>query len=63
MTISVRRTTLRDEVIKADPDWVRTRRRITEYEFSNGRRFEANYDARGIYGDGLDSGDMDNPPS
>lgn len=36
-------------VLKADPDWQRAKTRETEYEFSNGRVFEANPDRRGPY--------------
>lgn len=38
-------------VQRADPDFERARRKVTEYEFSNGRKFEANPDNRGAYAD------------
>lgn len=61
MTASVKQTTLRAEVVKADPEWVRTRNNIVEYEFSNGRKFKGNVPNRGIYGENLtDPDDLDN---
>lgn len=36
-------------VQRADPDFERARRKVVEYEFSNGRKFEANPDNRGAY--------------
>lgn len=45
----IRKTTLRREVIKADPDYVRDKRETVEYEFSNGRKFERNQDESEIY--------------
>ena len=38
-------------VQRADPDFERARRKEREYEFSNGRVFEANPDNRGPYAD------------
>lgn len=38
-------------VQRADPDFERARRKVVEYEFSNGRKFEANPDNRGAYAD------------
>lgn len=61
MTVSVKQTTLRAEVVKADPDWVRTRNNVVEYEFSNGRKFRGNVPDRGLYGDTFLPGDYDNP--
>lgn len=62
MTVSVKQTNLRAEIVKIDPDWVRTRNNIVEYEFSNGRKFRGNVPDRGIYGEGLiDPDDLDNP--
>tara|TARA_R110000822_G_scaffold92983_1_gene214259 strand:+ start:415 stop:576 length:162 start_codon:yes stop_codon:yes gene_type:complete len=46
---NTRRTTLRREVIKADPEWLKDKRKDVEYEFSNGRKFEGNNDIRGAY--------------
>ena len=40
---------LRRIVIEADPDWTRDRRVVPEYEFSNGRKFKADYTKRGAY--------------
>lgn len=53
----MRRTTLRQLVVKLDPNWVRDSRRIREYVFGGGRGeqggkervFEANYRNRGAY--------------
>lgn len=61
MTVSVKQTTLRAEVVRADPDWVRTRNNIVEYKFSNSRKFKGNVPDRGIYGDDLTEEDLDNP--
>lgn len=58
---SVKQTTLRAEVVRADPDWVRTRNNVVEYEFSNGRKFKGYVPDRGIYAEGLSPGDIDNP--
>lgn len=51
MTTSVRSLNMpfRTLVIRSDPDWPRERRKGTEYEFSNGRKFEAVHDERGAY--------------
>lgn len=38
-------------VQRADPDFERERRRVLEYEFSNGRTFYANPENRGAYAD------------
>lgn len=45
----VRKTTLRREVIRADPEWLKERRKDVEYEFSNGRKFERDPDQSEIY--------------
>lgn len=45
----VRKTTLRREVIRADPEFLKERRKDREYEFSNGRVFERNPDQSEIY--------------
>ena len=42
-------TDWRTEVLKTDPEWPIKYRRITEYRFSNGRDFEADYATRGPY--------------
>ncbi len=60
MTTTVRRTNLRREVIRADPDWNRTRENVVEYRFSNGREFKGRVPDRGIYGDNLTDDDLDN---
>lgn len=59
-------TDFRSLVVKADPDWVRDRRYVIEYEFPGSaggtsgderthegstRVFRGNYDQRGPYGD------------
>lgn len=38
-------------IVRADPDFEKERRKVREYEFSNGRVFEANPDNRGAYAD------------
>lgn len=38
-------------VLRADPDFEKERRKAREYEFSNGRVFEADPDHRGPYAD------------
>jgi len=48
--MGTRTTTLLDEVLKADPTFHRTANFPTEYQFSNGRRFEGYYKKRGTYG-------------
>ncbi|MEP0323294.1 MULTISPECIES: hypothetical protein [Hyphomicrobiales] len=60
MTVTTRQTDLRREVVRADPDWIRTRNNIVEYRFSNGRAFKGNVPDRGIYGEGLTEEDLDN---
>jgi len=47
-TVSIPFKTL---VQRADPDFERERRNVTEYVFSNGREFKANPDNRGAYAD------------
>lgn len=44
-------TTLRNQVVKAEPDFVQKSNRQVEYEFSNGRKFSGNYKHRGAYED------------
>jgi hypothetical protein len=39
------------EVLTADPDFIPSRMKVVEYEFPNGRNFEAYWMSRGIYGD------------
>lgn len=56
MTTQTRQTTLRAEVIRADPQWPETSRKITEYEFpaprgKEPRKFKADYTKRGAYAD------------
>lgn len=36
-------------VIQADPDYNVEKRTVTEYEYSNGRKFTANPETRGAY--------------
>lgn len=43
------RTTLRREVVRADPDWNKQKRNEVEYEFSNGRKFYRNPEKSEIY--------------
>lgn len=45
----VRKTTLRREVIRSDPEWLKDRRRDLEYTFSNDRKFYRNPDQSEIY--------------
>jgi hypothetical protein len=44
-----RSTTLRREVLRADPDFNKDRRKDLEYDFSNGRKFYRNPDQSEIY--------------
>lgn len=45
----VRKTTLRREVIRADPEFLKDRRKDLEYRFSNDREFFRNPDQSEIY--------------
>lgn len=49
-TRSVERT-WKEIVVEADPDFEAEKRKETEYEFSNGRKFTANPAKRGAYAD------------
>lgn len=54
MTTVTRRTDLRAEVIRADPEWPVTSRIVDEYEFpapkgKEPRKFPADYQKRGAY--------------
>jgi len=56
MSTVTRLTDLRAEVIRADPQWPVTSRRIVEYEFPSPkgrepRKFLADYTKRGAYAD------------
>lgn len=42
------KTTLRREVLKADPNWLKDKRKEVEYQFTN-RTFERNPDQSEIY--------------
>jgi hypothetical protein len=44
-----RKTNMRREVMKADPNWIREKTIEPEYRFPNGRVFEGDTSKRGAY--------------
>lgn len=42
-------STLRNEVIAVDPNWVQESHNPVEYEFSKNRKFRGNYKTSGAY--------------
>ena len=46
---NTRKTTLRREVVRADPEWLKDKRKDEEYRFSNDRVFERNPEKSEIY--------------
>ena len=48
--VRIRTTTLRNEVVKADPEFMQESENPVEYEFGGGKRkFRARYKHRGAY--------------
>ena len=47
--MGTRSTTLRREILRIDPNWLKEKREDIEYEFSNGRKFTRDPEQSEIY--------------
>lgn len=47
--VRTKTTTLRREVVRADPEWARGAREEVQYEFSNGRKVKWDTSQHGAY--------------